>query len=134
MNHQPSRFLWMTSTMTPLSKPSSSWLELLKDWTVIYLSATDKRGKREHNVHCPATRYNLHRHTNAMRRKNIIQIYCKFERVAILCVCTVPSIIWTLTATFFKNKTNYTELKKKKSNHVAPFSQNKLFWVIPFIH
>lgn len=45
MNHQPSRFFWMTSTVTPLSKLTSSFPWLVYDWMVIYFSSEKKRVK-----------------------------------------------------------------------------------------
>lgn len=45
MNHQPSRFFWMTSTMTPLSKLTSSFPWLVYDWIVTYFSSGYKKSK-----------------------------------------------------------------------------------------
>lgn len=46
MNHQPSRFFWMTSTVTPLSKLTSSFPWLVYDWIVIYFSSVNIKNKR----------------------------------------------------------------------------------------
>lgn len=47
MYHQPSRFFWMTSTMTPFSKLTSSFPWLEYGCIVTYFSSEGKRVKRD---------------------------------------------------------------------------------------
>lgn len=51
MYHQPSRFFWMTSTVTPFSKLTSSFPWLMYGWMVTYFSSADKRGDKERHHH-----------------------------------------------------------------------------------
>lgn len=66
--------------------------------------------------------------------KSIEQIYCKSECVAVLHVYLYNTLQNYLNTVTFKKFTNHTEFVTKISNHVAPFSQNKRFKVIAFIH
>lgn len=50
INHQPSRFFWITSTMTPFSNAISSFPWLVYDCTVMYFSSAKSRAKTQPNA------------------------------------------------------------------------------------